>query len=89
MHEQKNVYAVFRHDPPSVGFATLSAAAIALNGAGGEPPSPTIGSVAAAVGSTSSVQSGLKPSGSSGASAPRVCAALIGAGVAAGIVLAL
>ena len=84
------MYAVFRHDPPSVGFATLSAAAIAQNGAGGDPPSPTIGSVAAAVGSTSSVQSGLTPSGSSGAPGRGgVSAALIGAGVAAGFVLTL
>lgn len=76
---------MFRH-PPSVGFATLSVAALAQDGAGGALPSPTISSVAAAVDSTTNVQSGLTPSSSS-ASARRVCAALIGAGVAAGPVL--
>lgn len=84
------MYSVFRHDPPSVGFATLSTAALAQDGAGGAPPSPTIGSVAAAVGSATSVESGLTPSSSSSsAPAHSVCAALIGAGVAVGLVLTL
>jgi hypothetical protein len=42
----KNVYSVFRFNPPSVGFAALSDAAKAQNGAGGPIPSPTIGSAA-------------------------------------------
>lgn len=46
---QKNVYSVFRYDPPSVGFAELSSIALALNGADGPVPTPTIGSAAATV----------------------------------------
>jgi len=39
----KNVYTVLRYDPASVGFAQLSSTALAMNDAGGVPPSPTIG----------------------------------------------
>jgi len=42
----KNVYSVFRYSPPSVGFATLSETALAMNSLGGSIPSPTISSVA-------------------------------------------
>ncbi|KAG6898299.1 hypothetical protein C0992_011890 [Termitomyces sp. T32_za158] len=49
----KNVYSVFRYDPPSIGFAELSNAALALNGANTPVPSPTIGSIAATVVATS------------------------------------
>ena len=52
---QKNVYSVFRYDPPSVGFAELSSAALALNGANTPVPSATIGSAAATVAATGSV----------------------------------
>ncbi|PCH43534.1 acid protease [Wolfiporia cocos MD-104 SS10] len=45
----KNVYSVFRYDPPSVGFAVLSETALKMNGATGSAPSPTIGSVAASL----------------------------------------
>ncbi|EIW79303.1 acid protease [Coniophora puteana RWD-64-598 SS2] len=45
----KNVYSVFRFNPPSVGFAALSSAATSLNGVNGPVPTPTIGAVAAAV----------------------------------------
>lgn len=38
----KNVYTVFRYNPPSVGFATLSDAALTGNGVDAPPPSPTI-----------------------------------------------
>ncbi|KAJ8473597.1 hypothetical protein ONZ45_g16240 [Pleurotus djamor] len=48
----KNVYSVFRYDPPSVGFANLSIAALALNGADGVVPSATIGAIAASVSAT-------------------------------------
>ncbi|KAF5328166.1 hypothetical protein D9619_013433 [Psilocybe cf. subviscida] len=41
----KNVYSVFRYDPLSIGFAELSATAIAQNGADAPVPTPTIGSV--------------------------------------------
>ena len=44
---QKNVYSVFRYNPPAVGFAQLSSAALAMNGVNGNPPSATIGSVSA------------------------------------------
>lgn len=43
----KNVYSVFRFNPPSVGFATLSSTATAENDVNGVAPSPTIGSVVA------------------------------------------
>ncbi|KAG2039952.1 aspartic peptidase domain-containing protein [Suillus americanus] len=49
----KNVYSVFRYDPASIGFASLSSVAIAENGAGGTVPSATIGTVSAAVTNTS------------------------------------
>ncbi|KAF5383540.1 hypothetical protein D9615_003749 [Tricholomella constricta] len=52
----KNVYSVFRYDPPSVGFAQLSDAALALNSANTPVPSATIGSVAATVAATSTGQ---------------------------------
>jgi len=41
----KTVYAVFRYEPPAVGFATLSEVALAENGIDGSPPStvpPTV-----------------------------------------------
>ncbi|KAK7686753.1 hypothetical protein QCA50_010353 [Cerrena zonata] len=38
----KNVYSVFRASPASVGFASLSLGAIAMNGANGAVPSATI-----------------------------------------------
>jgi len=41
------VYSVFRYNPPSVGFAQLSATALAMNKAGGDVPTATIGSVVA------------------------------------------
>lgn len=44
---QKNVYSVFRYNPPSVGFADLSEAALAMNEPGGDVPTATIGSVVA------------------------------------------
>lgn len=43
----KNVYSVFRYNPPAVGFAELSETALAMNGVTGNAPSATIGSVAA------------------------------------------
>ena len=47
---QKNVYSVFRYNPPSVGFAALSDVALAQNGLNNvPPPSPSIGSASAAV----------------------------------------
>ncbi|KAG6374669.1 aspartic peptidase domain-containing protein [Boletus reticuloceps] len=49
----KNVYSVFRYSPASVGFAALSDVSLAENGVNGAVPSPTIGSVAAAVSNTS------------------------------------
>ncbi|KAF9077958.1 aspartic peptidase domain-containing protein [Rhodocollybia butyracea] len=51
----KNVYSVFRFNPPSVGFAQLSSTALAMNGVNAPPPSPTIGSAAATVSATGTV----------------------------------
>ena len=45
----KNVYSVYRAQPPSVGFAVLSDAAAAMNVPFGPVPTPTIGEVAATV----------------------------------------
>ncbi|KAG2346711.1 acid protease [Suillus weaverae] len=39
----KNVYSVFRYNPPSVGFAALSEIALAMNGKAGGIPSATFG----------------------------------------------
>jgi len=39
----KNVYSVFRYNPPSVGFATISSAAEQLTQEGGNLPTPTMG----------------------------------------------
>ncbi|CAE6437176.1 unnamed protein product [Rhizoctonia solani] len=39
----KNVYSVYRYNPPSVGFANLSSNALAQNALGGSLPSATIG----------------------------------------------
>ncbi|KAG1785607.1 acid protease [Suillus plorans] len=39
----KNVYSVFRYDPPSVGFAALSEIALEMNGLAGGIPSATLG----------------------------------------------
>ncbi|KAN0088860.1 Aspartic peptidase domain containing protein [Tylopilus felleus] len=45
----KNVYSIFRYDPPSVGFAALSETALPMNGANAVVPSATLGaSVASA-----------------------------------------
>lgn len=41
LHKQKNVYSVFRANPPSVGFAPLSSTAISLNDPNLPVPSPT------------------------------------------------
>eukprot|EP00918_Siedleckia_nematoides_P082398 GHVU01180588.1.p1 GENE.GHVU01180588.1~~GHVU01180588.1.p1 ORF type:complete len:307 (-),score=9.95 GHVU01180588.1:11-931(-) len=43
----KNVYSVFRYNPPSVGFAALSQTALAMNGVNAAAPTPTIGSISA------------------------------------------
>ncbi|KAF7770563.1 hypothetical protein Agabi119p4_6537 [Agaricus bisporus var. burnettii] len=48
----KNVYSVFRYDPPSVGFANLSSTAISMNGVTGPVPSSTQGSTVATVSAT-------------------------------------
>ncbi|KAG1816286.1 aspartic peptidase domain-containing protein [Suillus variegatus] len=54
----KNVYSVFRYNPPSVGFANLSIIAIAENGAAGTVPSATFGTISAAVTNTSDAPRG-------------------------------
>lgn len=49
----KNVYTVFRYNPPSVGFANLSSVATGMDGdLNLAVPTPTFGSVAAAVTAT-------------------------------------
>lgn len=49
MLSEKNVYSVFRYDPPSVGFAALSDTALAMNGVNADIPTATLGASAAAV----------------------------------------
>lgn len=63
---QKNVYSVFRYNPPSVGFAALSEVAIAQNGVNGAAPTPTIGTVAAAVTNTNGATSRVRVRGGLG-----------------------
>ncbi|KIM44828.1 hypothetical protein M413DRAFT_363610 [Hebeloma cylindrosporum] len=80
----KNVYSVFRYHPLSIGFAELSAAAIAENGSNGPAPSPTIGSASATVSATSSPQqSGKSGSASSSAGNPIVAALVTATGILA------
>ena len=71
---QKNVYSVFRYNPPSVGFAELSATALAMNKPGGSVPTATIGSVVAVA-----TGSGSKPNSASA----RVVSMASGSGVLA------
>ncbi|TFK45718.1 acid protease [Heliocybe sulcata] len=61
----KNVYSVFRYDPPSVGFAALSTAALAMNGIDASPPSATMGIPLAIVTATSSSSDMSQRNGSS------------------------
>ncbi|KAI0351375.1 acid protease [Trametes cingulata] len=68
----KNVYSVFRAQPASVGFAQLSDAALAMNGKGGSPPSPTVGAVAATVSGSSAGSGTDRSSNANGASAVAV-----------------
>ncbi|KIJ20610.1 hypothetical protein PAXINDRAFT_106243 [Paxillus involutus ATCC 200175] len=75
----KNVYSVFRYNPPSVGFAALSETALGMNGVNGPPPTATIGSVSATV-----------TAGSSGASvgwSSSWSTIIVACGVAAGAAL--
>ena len=53
----KNVYSVFRANPASVGFATLSGTATAMNGQLGQAPSATVGSVATVTGGSTNTGS--------------------------------
>ncbi|KAF9442665.1 acid protease [Macrolepiota fuliginosa MF-IS2] len=45
----KNVYSIFRYQPPSVGFADLSTTVLQQNGVSGPLPSATVASVVATV----------------------------------------
>lgn len=56
----KNVYSVFRYNPAAVGFANLSSYALGLSGdLDATVPTPTLGSVAAAITATSRSSSGM------------------------------
>lgn len=78
----KNVYSVYRYNPPSVGFANLSSNALAQNALGGDLPSATIGS--SPVTATGSASNGAVGGGSGGAMS---VAAALGAGVLGAILL--
>jgi len=69
----KNVYSVFRYNPPSVGFAQLSSVAVAQNGVNGPLPSATIGTAA------TTVAAGGSTSGQSGQGVPKVSIIAMGA----------
>lgn len=72
----KNVYSVFRYEPAAVGFANLSSTATAMNGdLDAEVPTPTLGSVAAAITATGSGNTR-----SSSDAMPNVQASLLGFG---------
>lgn len=72
----KNVYSVFRYNPPSVGFADLSKTALDMNAAGGTVPTATIGSVVAVA-----TANGSKPNANSAPA--RVVAAISRSGILA------
>lgn len=69
----KNVYSVYRYNPPSVGFANLSSTALAQNTLGGTLPSATIGS--SPVTATGSAANGV-----AGAPDAKHVAAMVGVG---------
>ncbi|KAJ6518768.1 aspartic peptidase A1 [Mycena sanguinolenta] len=75
----KNVYSVFRFSPPSVGFAQLSATALAMNGdLDLAVPTPTIGSVAAeATAGSSGGRANSVPSAATTTTVPRVLLHLV------------
>lgn len=64
----KNVYSVYRSNPPSVGFAQLSSASLAMNGVDGSVPSATIGSVASVTPASTNRSNSNAPLGSSNGS---------------------
>jgi len=78
----KNVYSVYRYNPPSVGFANLSSNALAQNVLGGSLPSATIGASPVTASSASS-----PPNGAMGARDARRVAAVMG--VSAGVLGAM
>ncbi|KZT25130.1 acid protease [Neolentinus lepideus HHB14362 ss-1] len=80
----KNVYSVFRFNPPSVGFAQLSEAVTAQNGVNGPVPSATIGSAAAAVSATNGSDA-LSSSGESVRASTLTTLGLLLGGVVVGI----
>ena len=55
--KKKNVYSVFRYNPPSVGFAQLSDVAVAQSQQDQPVPTPTIGSAAPTVTATGTMNS--------------------------------
>ena len=63
----KNVYSVYRADPPAVGFATLSNTATSMNGRLGSTPSPTVGVAATVSGGTIAAGTGTVRSQDNGA----------------------
>ncbi|KII87254.1 hypothetical protein PLICRDRAFT_112830 [Plicaturopsis crispa FD-325 SS-3] len=76
----KNVYSVFRYNPASVGFATLSSVALGENGdTEAAVPTATIGSIAAAVSATGSDRS---HSGAAPAHVSHLGTGLVAAGAA-------
>ncbi|KAL6299535.1 aspartic peptidase domain-containing protein [Sparassis latifolia] len=75
----KNVYAVFRASPASVGFARLSSTALAMNGVNSATPSATVGSAAAtASGTAKSTHNGSSSGAESSTKARRAVVVLAG-----------
>jgi len=58
----KNVYSVYRYQPPSVGFATLSNAAFEIASVDGQLPSATIGTTPVQTGGAVTHRMGLRTS---------------------------
>jgi len=77
----KNVYSVYRYNPPSVGFANLSSNALAQNALGGSLPSATIG--------TSPVTASSTPSKNGAVGVPDVKRVAAVMGVSAGVLGAM
>jgi hypothetical protein len=71
----KNVYSVFSFSPLAVGFAELSSTALAMNGAVASVPSATVGSAAATISATGSVNA--EHNGSNGAASLSISSSLL------------
>lgn len=78
---------MFRYDPAAVGFAQLSDYSLSLNGADGDVPSATIGSVVAVVSATGAAGSSRTSSDASSWHLPQTSMITMGMSVVAACLL--